>query len=146
MKIEGKFIKTLQRVEGETERGPWVRGGFVIETFGEYPKKMAFTTFGEDKVKMADGLTEGQPVEVYFNPESREWGDKWFTDLKASSVKPMATATYNAQNVHQAAAPQPQTAPAPTPQAEYPYAAQPQPEAVQQTMQMPAEGEDDLPF
>lgn len=139
MKIEGKFINALQKVEGETERGSWVRGGFVIETFGDYPRKIAFSLFGEDRVKMTDGLTEGQPVEVYFNPESREWGDKWFTDLKATNVRPMSAAAG-------AAAPATAPAPAPAPQAQYPYAAQPQPEAVQQTMQMPAEGEEDLPF
>ena len=138
MKIEGKFIKALQKVEGETERGSWVRGGFVIETFGEYPRKIAFTTFGEDRVSMADGIAESTPVEVNFMPESREWGDKWFTDLKATNIRPMSAAA-------------PATAPAPAPattapKAEYPYAAQPQPEAVQQTMQMPAEGGDDLPF
>ena len=139
MKIEGKFINALQKVEGETERGSWVRGGFVIETFGDYPRKIAFSLFGEDRVKMTDGLTEGQPVEVYFNPERREWGDTWFTDLKATNVRPMSAAAG-------AAAPATAPAPAPAPQAQYPYAAQPQPEAVQQTMQMPAEGEEDLPF
>lgn len=140
MKIEGKFIKALQKVEGESEKGYWVRGGFVIETFGDYPRKIAFSLFGEDRVKMTDGLTEGQPVEVYFNPESREWGDKWFTDLKATNIRPMSSAA-------PATAPAPAPTPATTaPKAEYPYAAQPQPEPVQQTMQMPAEGEDDLPF
>ena len=139
MKIEGKFIKALQKVEGETERGPWVRGGFVIETFGEYPRKVAFSLFGEDKVILTNNLKEGQPVEVYFNPESREWGDKWFTDLKATNVRPMSAA---------APATAPQAAPAPAPQSQYPYSApaQPQAEPVQQTMEMPADGNDDLPF
>lgn len=139
MKIEGKFIKTLQKVEGESERGPWVRGGFVIETFGEYPRKVAFSLFGEDRVKMAEGMAEGTPVDVYFNPESREWGDKWFTDLKATNVRPMSAA---------APAMAPQAAPAPAPQAQYHYAApaQPQAEPVQQTMEMPANHDDDLPF
>lgn len=140
MKIEGKFIKALQKVEGESEKGYWVRGGFVIETFGDYPRKIAFSLFGEDRVKMTDGLTEGQPVEVYFNPESREWGDKWFTDLKATNIRPMSSAA-------PATAPAPAPTPATTaPKAEYPYAAQPQPEPVQQTMQMPAEADEDLPF
>ena len=89
MKIEGKFIKTLPKVEGETKRGPWVRGGFVIETFGDYPRKIAFTTLGEDKVGMADGIAESTPVEVSFMPESREFNDKWFTECKATSIKPM---------------------------------------------------------
>jgi hypothetical protein len=89
MKIEGKFIKVLPTVEGETPRGTWIRGGFVIETFGDYPRRIAFTTFGEDKVKMADGIAESTPVEVTFMPESREHNDKWFTECKASGIKPM---------------------------------------------------------
>lgn len=89
MKIEGKFVKKLPEVSGETANGTWVRGGFVIETFGDYPRKIAFTTFGEDRVSMADGIAESTPVEVNFMPESREHNDKWFTECKATSIKPM---------------------------------------------------------
>ena len=89
MKIQGKFIKVLPEVEGETAKGHWVRGGFVIETFGDYPKKVMFTTFGEDKVKMAEALKDCQPVEVDFMPENREFNGRWYTECKATSIKPM---------------------------------------------------------
>ena len=39
MEITGKLIKLLPEVSGESQRGPWVRGGFVIETDGEYPRQ-----------------------------------------------------------------------------------------------------------
>ena len=38
---------------------------------------------------MADGIAESTPVEVNFMPESREFNDKWFTECKATSIKPM---------------------------------------------------------
>ena len=30
MEITGKLIQILPEVQGESARGPWVRGGFVI--------------------------------------------------------------------------------------------------------------------
>ncbi len=138
MKQQGKLIKTLPTVSGETERGMWIRGGFVIETFGEYPKKLAFTTFGEERARMAEGIALGTPVEVSCSVESREFNDKWYTELRATSVKPMAAG----------AVPVAQPAPAPVapapaaPAVPYPanFAAVPAP-----APEMP-KGDDDLPF
>ena len=87
MEISGKLIKILQEVRGESQRGPWVRGGFVIETDGEYPRQVAFTTFGEDRLAMVAGIPLNSPVIVTFMPESREWQDKWFTDLRCSRIQ-----------------------------------------------------------
>ena len=137
MKIEGKLHQTLPVVSGETDRGMWVRGGFVIETFGDYPKKMAFTTFGEERVKMASGIALGQPIEVNFSIESREFNDKWYTELRATSVKPMAGAV-----VAQPAAPAPQPAPqAAQPPVQFPANFTGAPAPV-----MPEQKDDDLPF
>lgn len=86
MKLQGIFIKALPITSGESAKGTWVRGGFVIETIGEYPKKVAFTTFGEEKIKMAAGVPQGMMVEVSFSPESREFNDKWYTELKAINI------------------------------------------------------------
>lgn len=90
LKIDGKLIKNLAVTRGESERGTWARGGFVIESFGDYPKTVAFTTFGEERVKMTEGMTAGTPVEVRFLPESREFNGKWYTECKAIDVKPIA--------------------------------------------------------
>ena len=87
MEISGKLIKILQEVRGESQRGPWVRGGFVIETDGEYPRQVAFTTFGEDRLALVAGIPLNSPVIVTFMPESREWQDKWFTDLRCSRIQ-----------------------------------------------------------
>lgn len=140
MKQQGKLIKTLPTVSGETERGMWIRGGFVIETFGEYPKKLAFTTFGEDRARMAEGIALGTPVEVSCSVESREFNDKWYTELRATSVKLLSSgAVPVAQPAHTHA----HAAPAPAAHAvPYPanFAAVPAP-----APEMP-KGDDDLPF
>ena len=87
MEIIGKLITILQETRGESQRGPWVRGGFVIETDGEYPRKVAFTTFGEDRLAMVKSLALNSPVVVNFNPESREYEGRWFTDLRCTRVQ-----------------------------------------------------------
>lgn len=87
MEITGRLIKILGEVRGETQRGPWVRGGFVIETDGEYPRQVAFTTFGEDRIAMVKNIPMNSPVVVTFNPESREYNEKWYTDLRCSRIQ-----------------------------------------------------------
>lgn len=135
MDISGRLIKILPEVRGESQRGPWVRGGFVIETDDTYPRQIAFTLFGEDRLAMLNGLVMNAPVLVTFSPESREYQDRWYTDLRCIRVVPFSGA---APAAPMAAAPM---AAAPAPMAA-PAAAQPAPSFASQ----PAGGDDDLPF
>lgn len=134
--INGKFVQNLPTTEGESQRGHWMRGGFVIEYGEEYPRKAAFTTFGEDKVNQHKNLPAGMPVQVKFSPESREFNEKWYTDLRAISITPMVSGA-----VPTAAAPM--AAPAPASGVQYPATFQTPPAAAAPTMPDP---EDDLPF
>ncbi len=148
MEINGKLIKILPDVEGESQRGHWVRGGFVIETGDDYPRKVAFTAFGEDRVAMVKNIALGSMVQVTFSPESREFNDRWYTDLRCSRIQPFVPGTsatgytWNAQPG--APAPAAQGAPTPTPTEATPIP--PQAQGFASTPQMPASGEDDLPF
>jgi hypothetical protein len=132
--ITGKIIKFLPRVEGESQKGPWVKAGFVIEYGDEYPTKAAFTIFGEQRLQQCAWLKEGMDVTVNFNPQSREYNDRWYTDLQCVSVFPIQQQQPTQQPVQQ------QTA-----QAQYPYAQQ---HVQQQQAQMPASmsPDQDLPF
>ena len=105
--INGKFVQNLPTTSGESQRGTWVRGGFVIEYGEEYPRKCAFTTFGEDKVAQHANIPSGTPVQVKFAPESREFNDKWYTDLRAISVTPMVQGTVPASMPTAAPSPMP---------------------------------------
>lgn len=145
MEITGKLIQLLPDVSGESARGPWVKGGFVIETEGDYPRKVAFITFGEERVAMAKNIPMNTLVQVTFNPESREFNERWYTDLRASRIQPFvpgqmpaATASYNWAGAAPAAAAPAQPAAAPAAPTAEPanFAAAPQ----------MASSDDDLPF
>jgi len=86
MEIIGKFIKALPEQTGESPRGPWVRGGFVIETEEQFAKQLAFSLWGEDKVAVTRNMALNTQIKVYFNPESREYNDRWYTDLKCFRI------------------------------------------------------------
>lgn len=147
MEITGRLIQILPDVEGESQRGHWIRGGFVIETDGEYPRKVAFTAFGEERVAMAKNIPMGSPVQVTFTPESREFQERWYTDLRASRIQPFVPGQMPpaATGYAWAGAPAPAAAANPAPAA---APAQPQAPAPQfaapPTMQSDPDG--DLPF
>lgn len=88
LSIKGKVIKVLPELSGTSQAGKtWVKQDFVIEEIeGSYPKKICFTGFGDKVVPVVKTLTVGQEVEVYFNAESREYNDKYFTQLNAWKI------------------------------------------------------------
>ncbi|MBR1550130.1 MAG: DUF3127 domain-containing protein [Bacteroidales bacterium] len=149
MEITGKLIQLLPEVSGESARGPWVRGGFVIETDGDYPRKVAFTAFGEERVAMAKNIPMGSPVQVTFTPESREFNEKWYTDLRASRIQPFvpgqmpAAGGYAWQGAAPVAGAQPAAAPT---QPAAPAAAAAPAANFAAAPQMASNPDDDLPF
>lgn len=90
MDITGKLIKILPETRGEGARGPWVKGGFVIETESDFPRQVAFICFGEDRLAMVNSLSLNTSVVVSFSPESREYNERWYTDLRCIRVQPAA--------------------------------------------------------
>ncbi len=96
MEAIGKLIAILPEQSGQTERGNWVRGGFVIETEEQYPKKIAFTLFGE-RVEMIKPFAIGSNLRVQFSAESREYEGRWYTDLRCFRVEAFAQAAYPQQ-------------------------------------------------
>lgn len=93
-KISGKVIKVIPEVSGTKGDKVWVKQSFVIETAGQYPKKIALQAWN-DKCDLIPLI--GTEVTVSYNPESREYNDKWYTDLnvfdiQVSGAKPKATA------------------------------------------------------
>ena len=140
MQVNGKFVQNLPKSEGESQRGHWVRGGFVIEVGDEYPRKIAFSIFGDDRVKMAEAISVGFPVQVTFSPESREYNGKWYTDLRATSITPLA------QMPATAPAPAPSQAPIGGVQYQANFQAQPAAAPATPTATMPDDPNNDLPF
>jgi hypothetical protein len=91
--IEGVVIALLEPKSGVGAGGKeWKNRVFVIETESEYPKKCAFTGMGK-VLEYVDKLIIGQKVKVQFNPESREWEGRYFTDNKAWKIEVTAEAS-----------------------------------------------------
>jgi len=85
MDITGKVIQILGEQTGQGKNGAWRKLDFVIETQSQYPKKVCFSIWG-DRIDQAN-LKVGDDVVVSFDPESREYNGKWYTDLRAWKVQ-----------------------------------------------------------
>ena len=119
MDIKGRVIQILPEASGESARGQWVRGGFVIETDDAYPKKVAFRAFGEDKMNTVRSLAMNSEVVVTFSPESREFNERWYTDLNFIRLQPISGMPQTAGQ------PMAATQPAAQPMQQAPVAGQP---------------------
>lgn len=59
-----------------------------------YPKLVCFTAWNDD-VDRLDRFKEGAQIVVHFDIESREYNDKYFTNLKAFNIFPASGETYS---------------------------------------------------
>ena len=84
MNIEGKIIEVLDEQSGEGANGSWRKQEYILETQGDYPKKICFTVWGE-KIDEFE-IKKDEEVNVSINLESREYNSKWYTDVKAWKV------------------------------------------------------------
>lgn len=110
--IEGQIIAVLPEARGVGQKGEWVSQDFVLKTDDNYPKNICFTILGADKIKEAN-IRIGDVVSIGVNLESREFKGRWYTSIKAWSVKKK----FEAQVTKQAP-------PAPAPQPSQPTQAQ----------------------
>lgn len=134
MELIGKIIEECPIQEGTSRSGnPWKKRMYIVETQESYPKKVALTVFGSDRVAATEAAVKlGDTVRVSFDLESREYNGRWYTDAMAWRIEP-ATA--------QPAAPAPQQAYS-QPQTYGEGAPVPPPPAAPAA----ANSEDDLPF
>lgn len=85
LEITGTLKKIMSEVTGEGKFGKWIKQEFVLETKDQYPKKICFSAWG-DKTDALKNLKEGETITVSFNPESREYNERWYTDLRAWKI------------------------------------------------------------
>ncbi len=84
MEIAGKVIECLPLKSGQSANGEWRKQEYVLETDGQYPKKVCFMVWGEKVEQFA--IQQGETVEVSIDLESREYNGRWYTDVKAWKV------------------------------------------------------------
>ncbi|NVJ87242.1 MAG: DUF3127 domain-containing protein [Algoriphagus sp.] len=85
MELSGKVIQKLQEVSGNSKSGNnWRKQEFIIETPGNYPKKVCVALWG-DKIDQFP-IAVGEEVKLSVDVESREYNGRWYTDIKAYRV------------------------------------------------------------
>ncbi|UCS94527.1 DUF3127 domain-containing protein [Echinicola marina] len=97
MEITGKIIQIMPEQSGNGRNGTWRKQDFILETEGQYPKKVCLTVWG-DKIDQF-GMQQGDSVKAGIEIESREYNSRWYTDVKVWRVdKVVAGATSDTAN------------------------------------------------
>ena len=141
MEVVGKIIQVLPALEGIGKNGnPWKVQPYVLETLDQYPRKVHFEVFGEDRIKQ-NPCDVDQLVTVSFDIESREFNGRWYTSIRAWRIQQgdMTQAVPGAPTVAPVATPQPAPAAPAAPAAAAPVNMDPFDASA-------GEGTSDLPF
>lgn len=91
MELEGKVILDLGMTSGTSKAGnAWKKREVVVETFGQYPKRVKITLFGDrsETVKADVGYSYVFSIDI----ESREFMGRWYTDVSAFASRPLESA------------------------------------------------------
>lgn len=89
LEIEGKLFNILPEQTGEGQKGPWKKQTFVMETLGDYPNKICFNVWNE-RVDELKKFAIGSILQILFRAESREYQQKWYTDLTAIKISSLS--------------------------------------------------------
>ena len=85
MQLTAKLIQLLPLQTGSGKNGEWRKQDIILETDGQYPKKICVSVWG-DKIN-ANQLVVGNKLKIDFDIESREYNSRWYTDVKAWKVE-----------------------------------------------------------
>jgi hypothetical protein len=81
MDIKGKVVQLLPLQSGMGKKGQWRKQEFIVETPGQYPKKVCLSIWG-DKIDQFN-VAVGDQVSVQVDLESREYNSRWYTEARA---------------------------------------------------------------
>jgi len=84
MQITAKLTQLLPIQTGTGKNGEWKKQDIIVETDGQYPKKVCISIWGE-KINEQQ-LVIGNSLTIDFEIESREFSGRWYTDIKAWKV------------------------------------------------------------
>ena len=87
MELTGKIIAVIPAKSGVSPRtgNNWMTQEFVIEVPGQYPKRCAFSVFGEDRIKLFN-IKNGEDITIQFDIEAREFNGRWYNDVRVYNV------------------------------------------------------------
>ena len=87
MDLTGKVIAILEARGGVSARtgNSWMTQEYVIEVPGNFPRKMMFNIFGEDRIKQFN-IQPGEEITVQFDIDAREFNGRWYNDIRAYNI------------------------------------------------------------
>lgn len=85
MNIIAKLTELLPLQTGMGKNGQWRKQDIIVETDTQYPKKICISIWG-DKID-ENQLVIGTVLDISFDLESREFNNKWYTDIKAWKIE-----------------------------------------------------------
>lgn len=97
MQLSAKLIQLLPLQTGTGKNGIWKKQDIILETDGQYPKKICISIWG-DKIDERQ-LQLGNSLKIDFDIESREFNGKWYTDVKAWKIEVAGTNPVISQNI-----------------------------------------------
>jgi len=93
MQLTAKLTHLLPIPTGSGKNGEWKKQDIIVETDGQYPKKICISIWG-DRINEGQ-LQIGNLLQIDFDIESREYNSKWYTDIKAWKIEVAGTSTQN---------------------------------------------------
>jgi hypothetical protein len=96
MQLTAKLIELLPLQTGTGKNGEWKKQDIIVETDGQYPKKICISVWG-DKINNSQ-LQIGNMLIIDFDIESRAYNSKWYTDLKAWKMEVVNNTNHNHAN------------------------------------------------
>ena len=85
MQLTARLFQILPIQSGTSRNGEWKKQDIVVETDGQFPKKVCISIWG-DKINQAQ-LQQGNMLTIDFDVESREYNGRWYTDVKAWKIE-----------------------------------------------------------
>lgn len=95
--VTGILIAKLEPKTGSGANGQWIIQEFVIETDGQYPKKIAIEAWN-DKASIIQNTPIGAKITLDYSVESKEYNGKWYTKAKLFKVESTSVADYGNAN------------------------------------------------
>ena len=97
MQLTAKLTQLLPIQTGTGKNGEWKKQDIIVETDGQYPKKVCISIWG-DKINEGQ-LQIGNELKIDFDIESRDYNGRWYTDIKAWKMEPASSGSHTNSNV-----------------------------------------------
>jgi hypothetical protein len=85
LKLTGRIISMGDIQTGTGQKGVWKKREIILETNGQYPKKVCLTAWNG----VCDSLSNYQvddSLTIQCHIESREYNSRWYTEIKPFKV------------------------------------------------------------